>query len=99
MSNTQLLATVIIGSFGAIMLVRVLMKRGSGAYHRRFNGEPLQRPNDAPQRDDTAFPFASTLYLGDGGASASQHQNPADCAHPVDVGGGCSSDGGGGGSQ
>ena len=95
MSNAQLLAIVIVASLGAIALVRALMKRGSGGYQRRFNGARLRRPDGAPPRDDTAFPFASTLYLGDGGASSSHHHHPADCSHPVDTGSGCA-DGGGG---
>ena len=99
MSNAQLLAIVIIGSFGAIALVRALMKRSSGAYHRRFNGTLLRRSHDTPSRDDSAFPFASTLYLGDGGGGTSHHPHSPDCAHPVDAGSGCSSDGGGGSSN
>ena len=101
MSDTQLLAIaiVIVGSLGAIAWVRALMKRSSGSYRRRFNGTEMRRSVDATSRDDTAFPFASTLYLGDGGASGSHPSHSSDCAHPVDAGSGCSSDGGGGGSN
>jgi len=97
MSNAQLLAIVIIGSLGAISLVRALMKRSSGSYRGRFNGTPLRHSHDANSRDDTAFPFASVLYLGDGGGSTSHQPHSSDCAHTVDAGGGCADGGGGGG--
>jgi hypothetical protein len=77
------------------VLVRVLMNRQGGGYHRRFMGT-LHRDNNA-SRDDGAFPITSTLYLGDGGSSShAQHAHHAtNCGHPSD-GGASGSDGGGG---
>jgi len=73
-----------------ILLVRRLKRRDSGGYHRRF-------VNGAPPRDE-AFPFAATLYLGDGSSgSHAYHHHSTDCAHASDGGVGCS-DGGGGGN-
>jgi len=85
MSNSLLILMSVAAIVAAIFLVRRLKRRDSGGYHRRFaNGSP---------RHDEAFPYVSTLYLGDGGASHSHHQH-SDCASSTDAGGGCA-DGGG----
>ena len=87
MSNSLLVSMSVAAIVAAILLVRRLWRRDSGGYRRRF-------VNDAPApRRDEAFPFASTLYLGDGGASHS-HYHHSDCGSSTDAGGGCS-DGGG----
>jgi uncharacterized membrane protein YgcG len=93
MSNTFLVLMVGAVVTAAILLVRHLRRRDSVGYQRRFvNGAPARR-------QDEAFPFASTLYLGDGGSSShAHHPHSADCAHASDAGGGCS-DGGGGSSH
>jgi uncharacterized membrane protein YgcG len=90
MSNTGLAVIFGVALVVVILLARFLKRRTSDGYHRRFvNGAPSQ---------DTAFPYASTLYVGDGGSSShSHHHHSADCAHSADTGGGCS-DGGGGAS-
>lgn len=97
MSNTLLVLMIGAGVVAAILLVRHLRRRDSMGYQRRFvNGAPA--PAHA-RRQDEAFPFASTVYLGDGGSSShSHHQHSADCSHTSDGGAGCS-DGGGGGSN
>jgi hypothetical protein len=88
MSNSLLVLMSVAAIVAAILLVRRLKRRDSDGYHRRFvNGAPARRR-------DEAFPFASTLYLGDGGASHAHHYHHSDCGSPVDSGGGCS-DGGG----
>jgi hypothetical protein len=70
-----------------ILLTRRLRRRDPGGYRRRFN--------DTASRHDEAFPYASTLYVGDGSPSQSHHQPAADCAQSSDAGAGCS-DGGSG---
>jgi len=95
MSNTLLLWVIGAVVVAAILLVRHLRHRDSVGYQRRFvNGAPGPAPARTPRHDE-AFPFASTVYLGDGGSSShSHHHHSADCAHTTDAGG-CS-DGGGG---
>jgi len=94
----MLITVVAFALIGLFVWVRIFMNRSSGGYQRRFNRAPLRRPDDAPPRDDAAFPFASTLYVGDGGASASHHHHGADCSPTVNVDVGCSDGGGGGGA-
>jgi hypothetical protein len=101
MSDT-VLALIFGGALVAvIVLARVLKSRNPEGYRRRFvNGTPVFNTpvRDAPSHDE-AFPFASTLYLGDGGSSShSHHHASVDCAHTSDAGGACS-DGGGGSSH
>jgi uncharacterized membrane protein YgcG len=97
MDNTLLVLMIGAVVVAAILLVRRLRCRDSVGYQRRFvNGAPASGQDS---RHDEAFPFASTLYLGDGGSSShSHHSHAADCAPTSDAGGGCS-DGGGGGSH
>ena len=94
MSNTLLLSIIGAVVIAAILVVRRFRHRDAVGYQRRFvNGAP--GPKQDPGHDQ-AFPFASTLYLGDGGSSGhSHHSHSADCAPTSDAGGGCS-DGGGG---
>ncbi len=98
MSNT--LQLLIIGAvvIAAILIVRRFRHRDAVGYRRRFvNGAPP--PAQSPRHDE-AFPFASTLYLGDGGSSShSHHSHAADCAPTSDAGGGCSDGGSGGGGH
>jgi hypothetical protein len=98
--STTMLAWVFGGALAAVILLsRFLGRRYSDGYTRRFvNGAPRRMVNGASGHD-TAFPFASTLYVGDGGGSSHAHHGSADCAHSSDAGGGCAVDGGGGGSH
>ena len=96
MSNIWFWLTIGAAIVAAILLIRRSRHRDSSTYRRRFvNGAP--RHASTPLDHDTAFPFASTLYVGDGGASSHAHHHSVDCAHASDGGGGCS-DGGGGGT-
>lgn len=99
MSNMVLVLLIGAVVIAAILLVRHFARRDSAGYQRRFvNGAPrINAPHKDAPRHDQAFPFASTLYLGDGGASHSHAHHAADCGHVSDGGGGCS-DGGGGGN-
>lgn len=92
MSSTLLVLVIGAVAVAAILVVRHFRRRDSVGYQRRFvNGAPAPR--------DEAFPFASTLYLGDGGSSSdAHHHHSTDCGHATDEGGGCS-DGGGGGNN
>jgi hypothetical protein len=87
MSVTFLLLILGGAIIAVVLLARFLKSRNSGGYQRRFvNGA---------SRQDEAFPYVSTLYVGDGGgASHSSDHHSTDCAHTSDSGGGCS-DGGG----
>jgi hypothetical protein len=92
MDNTLLVLMIGAVVVAAILLVRRLRRRDSVGYQRRFvNGAPAPAP---ASRHDEAFPFAATLYVGDGGSSSHSHHPQSDCAHTSDAGGGCS-DGGG----
>jgi uncharacterized membrane protein YgcG len=94
MSNMFLVLMTGAVVIAAILLVRHFTRRHSVGYQRRFaNGAPRI---DA-SRHDEAFPFASTLYLGDGSSHSHAH-HAADCGHTSDGGGGCSDGGGGGGN-
>jgi hypothetical protein len=75
---------------GGMALIRAIRNSHSDGYRRRFN--------ETPTRDDGAFPFASILYLGDGGSSGhAHHSHSVDCSSHADAGGGCADGGGGGG--
>jgi hypothetical protein len=90
MSSTLLTLSIGAVVIAAVLLVRRFRRRDPGGYQRRFvNGAPASR-------HDAAYPYASTLYVGDGGSQGhSHHPHSTDCAHSADAGGGCS-DGGGG---
>lgn len=90
MSSTFLALVIGTVVIVAVLLTRRLRRRDPGGYRRRFN--------DTASRHDEAFPYASTLYVGDGSSSHSHQQPAADCANQSDAGGGCS-DGGGGSSN
>jgi len=90
MSSTILALVIGAAVVVVILLARRLRRRNPGGYRRRFN--------DTASRHDEAFPYASTLYVGDGSSSHSHHQPAADCAHPADAGGGCSDGGGSSGN-
>jgi len=88
MSSTLL--ALIIGAVlvPVIVVARLMRRRNPGSYQRRFD-HPANRHGEA-------FPYASTLYLGDGGSSShSHHSHSADCTHTTDAGG-CAEGGGGG---
>lgn len=88
MSNALVVLMIGAAIVVAILLVRLLKRHDPRGYQRRFDN-PANR-HDAP------FPFASTLYVGDGGSGSHlHHPHSADCAHTSDAGGGCA-DGSGG---